>query len=101
MFKWSINLIRIILLLILFSFSTSIFAGLTESILNVKITGLSTHDGATATYIYLVLSDGSVAFINAKNKELHSLPLSAFMAEKTIAIHRYNQGINGSGDFQF
>ena len=23
------------------------------------------------------------------------------MAGKTIAIHRYKQGINGSGDFQF
>ena len=95
------SLVRTILLFICLLISMPSFAGSTESVYNVKIKGISTHDGAAASSIYFILSDGSVAFIDSKNKELHSLALSAFMAGKTVAIHRYKQGINGSAETSF
>jgi len=44
--------------------------------------------------VYLLLSDGKVAFINQGEKELYSLTLASFMAGKTVTIHRFtpNEG---------
>lgn len=77
--------------------SFSSVAGSTEGVLNVKIKGISTHDTSPQAVIFLVLSDGSVAYFDSDKKELHSLALSAFMAGKTITVWRYKAGFEGSG----
>ena len=61
--------------------------------MNVRITGIFTHDSGAATKVFLVLLDDSVAYIQEGSKEQHALAMSAFLAGKTVTVWRYIAGV--------